>query len=164
MSTEMRSSTHSSCSSSVCQPGTLVSRGLDAIYQQNLSKYTRGSSRILHWKRRWAPIIRDTSNTTPIPEHFRVKLVQAIKEVHSELLEPPQNVKNNPNWVKGWIPTVKRDIDWEGVLKAGRSKLGSTVGGSAVPQVRPTRCAPAPLFRPHPFRSCRLWSRHRPCV
>ena len=75
-----------------------------------------------------------------IPEHFRAKLVQAIKEVHSELLEPPQKVKNNPNWLKGWIPTVKRDIDWEGVLKAGGSKLGTMVGGSAVP--RPSACEP----------------------
>ena len=64
--------------------------------------------------------------------------MQAIKEVHSELLEPPQKVKNNPNWLKGWIPTVKRDIDWEGVLKAGGSKLGTMVGGSAVP--RPKAC------------------------
>ena len=73
-----------------------------------------------------------------IPEHFRAKLVQAIKEVHSELLEPPPKVKDNPNRLKGWIPTVKRDIDWEGVLKAGGSKLGTMVGGSAVP--RPKAC------------------------
>ena len=76
-----------------------------------------------------------------IPEHFRVKLVQAIKDVHSELLEPPQQVKKNPNWLKGWIPTVKRDIDWDGVLKAGGSKLGTTVGGTAVP--RPKACEPS---------------------
>lgn len=76
-----------------------------------------------------------------IPEHFRAKLVQTIKEVHSELLEPPQKVKNNPNWLKIWIPTVKRDIDWEGVLKAGGSKLGTMVGGSVVP--RPKACEPS---------------------
>jgi len=58
--------------------------------------------------------------------------VQAIKEVHSEMLEPPEKVKNNPKWLKSWIPTVKRDIDWEGVLKAGGSKLGTIVGGAAV--------------------------------
>ena len=76
-----------------------------------------------------------------IPKHFRAKFVQAIREVHSELLEPPQKVKNNPNWLKGWIPSVKRDIDWEGVLKAGGSKLGTIVGGSAVP--RPKACEPS---------------------
>ena len=76
-----------------------------------------------------------------IPEHFRAKLVQAIKEVHSELLEPPEKVKNNPNRLKDWIPTVKRNIDWEGVLKAGGSKLGTMVGGSAVP--RPNACEPS---------------------
>jgi hypothetical protein len=72
-----------------------------------------------------------------IPEHFRAKLVQAIKEVHSELLEPPEKVKNNPNWLKGWIPTVKRDIDWEGVLKARGSKLGTLVRGSAASTCEP---------------------------
>jgi hypothetical protein len=66
-----------------------------------------------------------------IPEHFREKLVQAIKEVHSELLEPPQKVKNNPNWLKDWIPMVKRNIDWEGVSKVG---VGPIVGASTVPQ------------------------------
>jgi len=76
-----------------------------------------------------------------IPEHFKAKLVQTIKEVHSELLEPPQNVKNNSNRVKPWIPPVKRDIDWEGVLKAGGSKLGTIVGGAAVP--RPKTCEPS---------------------
>lgn len=76
-----------------------------------------------------------------LPENFRAKLVQAIKEVHSELLEPPQRVKNNPKWLESWIPTVKRDIDWEGVLKAGGSKLGTMVGGSAVP--RPKACEPS---------------------
>ena len=67
-----------------------------------------------------------------IPDHFRAKLVQAIKEVHSELLEPPQKVKNNPNWVNDWIPMVKRNINWEGILKAGGSK--PIVGGSDVPR------------------------------
>lgn len=66
-----------------------------------------------------------------MPEHFRERLVQTIREVHSELLEPPEKVKNNPNWLKSWIPTVKRDIDWEGVLKAG----GGTISeDAAVPK------------------------------
>lgn len=73
-----------------------------------------------------------------IPEHFKAKLVQAIREVHSELLEPPQKVKNNPSWLKTWIPTVKRDIDWEGVLKAGGSKSGTIVGGPAAPRPNAT--------------------------
>ncbi|KAF8167611.1 hypothetical protein B0H34DRAFT_23959 [Crassisporium funariophilum] len=69
-----------------------------------------------------------------IPEHFRARLVEVIKQVHAELLEPPEKVKNNPNWLKNWVPIVKREIDWEGVLKAGGSKLGSVVGGPAVPR------------------------------
>ncbi|KAF8973507.1 hypothetical protein BDZ97DRAFT_1911995 [Flammula alnicola] len=69
-----------------------------------------------------------------IPEHFRAMLVQVIKEVHAEMLEPPEKVKNNPNWLKNWIPQVKRDIDWEGVMQAKGSKVGLAVGGATVPK------------------------------
>ncbi|CAA7265899.1 unnamed protein product [Cyclocybe aegerita] len=69
-----------------------------------------------------------------IPEHFRSKLVQVIKEVHEELLEPPERVKSHPDRLKNWIPPVKRVIDWDGVLQAKGSKVGLTVGGAAVPR------------------------------
>ena len=69
-----------------------------------------------------------------IPEHFRAKLIQVIKEVHAELLEPPEKVKNNPNWLKNWVPPVKKDINWENVLKAKGSKVGLAVGGATAPK------------------------------
>ncbi|KAJ3503451.1 hypothetical protein NLJ89_g8424 [Agrocybe chaxingu] len=69
-----------------------------------------------------------------IPEHFRSKLVQVIKEVHEELLEPPERVKSHPDRLKNWIPPVKRVIDWDGVLQAKGSKVGLAVGGAAAPR------------------------------
>lgn len=69
-----------------------------------------------------------------IPEHFRAKLVEVIKEVHQELLEPPEKVANNPNWLKNWVPPVKREIDWDGVIQAKGSKVGVAVGGAAAPR------------------------------
>lgn len=71
-----------------------------------------------------------------LPETFRERLVEAIKEVHAELLQPPEKVANNPERLKAWIPPVKREIDWNGVLSAGGGQVGIVVGGAAVP--RPT--------------------------
>uniref|UniRef100_A0A8H8CQF2 Guanine nucleotide-binding protein-like 1 n=1 Tax=Psilocybe cubensis TaxID=181762 RepID=A0A8H8CQF2_PSICU len=69
-----------------------------------------------------------------IPEHFRAKLVRMIKEVHQELLEPPEKVANNPDRLKTWFPPVKREIDWDAVMQAKGSKVGVAVGGAAAPR------------------------------
>ncbi|KDR85475.1 hypothetical protein GALMADRAFT_52603 [Galerina marginata CBS 339.88] len=69
-----------------------------------------------------------------IPDHFRANLVQIIKEVHAELLEPPQKVASNPDRLKKWIPPVKRDIDWYGIMQAKGAKVGLAVGGAAAPR------------------------------
>ncbi|KAF9486315.1 P-loop containing nucleoside triphosphate hydrolase protein [Pholiota conissans] len=69
-----------------------------------------------------------------IPDHFRSQLVNVIKEVHAELLEPPEKVKSNSDRLKHWIPPVKREIDWESVMQAKGSKVGLAVGGAAVPR------------------------------
>jgi hypothetical protein len=71
-----------------------------------------------------------------LPESFRERLVQAIKEVHSEMMEPPERIKGNEEKMKRWKPTVKQDIDWEGVIKAGGGKVGSIVGGATAPKPR----------------------------
>lgn len=69
-----------------------------------------------------------------IPHHFRQKLIDAIKKVHAEMLEPPERVKSNPSWFKKWVPPVKRNVDWDGLLNATGAKVGAVVGGPAVPQ------------------------------
>lgn len=63
-----------------------------------------------------------------IPESFRGRLVQAIKEVHSEIVEPPEKIKGDEEKMKKWRPKVKTHIDWEGVLNAAGGKVGSAVG------------------------------------
>lgn len=67
-----------------------------------------------------------------IPDNFRERLIQAIREIHAEMLEPPEKVKNNPVWLNKWVPPVKQDIAWTGVLNAQGTKVGSAVGGVAV--------------------------------
>ena len=69
-----------------------------------------------------------------LPASFRETLVNAIKEVHAELMEPPEDVKQNPERLKNWFPPVKREIDWESVLSPKDEKVGLSVGGAAVPR------------------------------
>ncbi|KAG5635100.1 hypothetical protein H0H81_012442 [Sphagnurus paluster] len=68
-----------------------------------------------------------------LPQSFRERLVVAIREAHAEMLLPPEKIRDNPDRLKYWKPSVKCDIDWEGVLNARSSKVGTTVGGSAIP-------------------------------
>jgi len=69
-----------------------------------------------------------------IPEPFREKLVNAIKEVHAELLDPPERIKKDPERLKNWVPPVKRGIDWDAVLHAKGDRVGLSVGGAAIPR------------------------------
>ncbi|KAF7339335.1 Guanine nucleotide-binding protein-like 1 [Mycena sanguinolenta] len=68
-----------------------------------------------------------------IPESFRRRLVEAIKEEHAAMLEPPEKVKANPAWLEKWKPRTKRDIDWERVMAAEGDKVGTVTGGPAAP-------------------------------
>jgi hypothetical protein len=68
-----------------------------------------------------------------LPTIFRERLVEAIKDVHAGMLEPPEKVKANMRWLQQWKPSVKRDIDWAGVLNAGGSEVGTIIGGPAHP-------------------------------
>lgn len=69
-----------------------------------------------------------------IPENFRVKLIEAIKKVHAELLEPPEEVKERPERLKNWVPPVKPEVDWDAVISAKGDRVGLAVGGPAVPR------------------------------
>lgn len=70
-----------------------------------------------------------------LPQNFRERMVQALKEVHEELLQPPPRIKDDEEKLKKWKPYVKREVDWEGVLNAHGGKVGSVVGGPAAPRV-----------------------------
>jgi hypothetical protein len=69
-----------------------------------------------------------------LPVGFRQTLVDAVREVYNELLEPPERVKTNEERLRNWKPPVKRDVDWEAVLTAGGGQVGSVVGGATVPR------------------------------
>ncbi|KAF7784104.1 hypothetical protein Agabi119p4_269 [Agaricus bisporus var. burnettii] len=56
-----------------------------------------------------------------LPETFRRRLIDVVKAVHSEMIKPPANVAQNPDWLEKWVPPVKRDIDWSDALNVAGS-------------------------------------------
>jgi hypothetical protein len=69
-----------------------------------------------------------------IPQTFRCRLVDAIRCVHEQLLEPPDKVKSNPSLLEKWKPKIRTNIDWDSVLNAHGDKVGSAVGGVMAPR------------------------------
>ena len=69
-----------------------------------------------------------------LPHTFRERLVEALREVHQELLRPPQSVQGHEAEMKHWKPTVKADVDWTAVLSASGDKVGQAVGGAVAPR------------------------------
>ena len=41
----------------------------------------------------------------------------AIRDLHSKMIQPPEKVKTNPAWMKGWKPSVPTHINWEAALQ-----------------------------------------------
>ncbi|GJE85788.1 P-loop containing nucleoside triphosphate hydrolase protein [Phanerochaete sordida] len=68
-----------------------------------------------------------------LPSAFRAMLVDALREAHAELLEPPERLRDAPEKLAAWRPPVRRDVDWDAVLHARGDKVGTAVGGVAVP-------------------------------
>ncbi|KAH9178790.1 P-loop containing nucleoside triphosphate hydrolase protein [Lactarius sanguifluus] len=51
-----------------------------------------------------------------IPRTFKERLVTALKEAHHEMLQPPERIKDDPEKMSGWRPSVKVEVDWDVVL------------------------------------------------
>ncbi|KAJ3725581.1 GTPase [Lentinula guzmanii] len=51
-----------------------------------------------------------------IPQIFRQQLLNAIRELHTEMLQPPEKIVGDPEKLKHWKPPVKQDIDWSAAL------------------------------------------------
>lgn len=69
-----------------------------------------------------------------LPLPFRERLVNVMRQVHEEMLIPPERVRSDEAKLKRWNPPVKREIDWNGLLHAHGKKVGSIVGGAAMPK------------------------------
>ncbi|KAH8997370.1 P-loop containing nucleoside triphosphate hydrolase protein [Lactarius akahatsu] len=48
-----------------------------------------------------------------IPRTFKEQLVTALKEAHHEMLQPPERIKDDPEKMSGWRPSVKVEVDWD---------------------------------------------------
>ena len=63
-----------------------------------------------------------------LPSAFREALVDALREAHAELLQPPEEVRADARRLAKWKPRVKASVDWDAVLKAQGGKVGTAVG------------------------------------
>ena len=63
-----------------------------------------------------------------LPSAFRAALVDALREAHAELLQPPEEVRADARRLAKWKPRVKASVDWDAVLKAQGGKVGTAVG------------------------------------
>jgi hypothetical protein len=57
-----------------------------------------------------------------------------MRQVHEEMLIPPERLRSDEAKLNRWNPPVKREIDWDGVLHAHGKKVGSVVGGATIPK------------------------------
>ena len=83
-----------------------------------------------------------------LPHTFRERLVQALREVHQELLQPPETVRGDEMKLKRWKPSVKAEVDWGAVLSAHGDKVGQPIGGPVAP--RPSALDPTAEDRGSP--------------
>lgn len=67
-----------------------------------------------------------------IPRVFRQNLIEAIKQVHTELATPSERIQSDPERLRNWIPPVKQTIDWDALLEA----RGDLVGLHVNPKVK----------------------------
>ena len=72
-----------------------------------------------------------------LPSAFRQTLVDALRDTHAELLQPPPAVRDNPDRLANWKPRIKAEVDWDAVLKAHGGQVGHAVGGAAAPKPSP---------------------------
>jgi hypothetical protein len=50
--------------------------------------------------------------------------VDALKDVHAEMLEPPDRIRDDPAKLRNWKPALRTTVDWEGLRKADGSQVG----------------------------------------
>ncbi|KAF9225464.1 P-loop containing nucleoside triphosphate hydrolase protein [Gyrodon lividus] len=78
-----------------------------------------------------------------LPGTFRETLVGTLREVHAQMLQPPEWItaprageseRERAQRVGQWRPRIRREVDWEGVLRARGRMVGKAIGGAAVPR------------------------------
>ncbi|KAF5388525.1 hypothetical protein D9757_004670 [Collybiopsis confluens] len=62
-----------------------------------------------------------------LPQSFREQLVAAIRELHEEMLEPPEKFKANSKSPANWKPPVRREIDWSAAMSSQAPGIAGTV-------------------------------------
>ncbi|KAF7971395.1 hypothetical protein HWV62_21232 [Athelia sp. TMB] len=69
-----------------------------------------------------------------LQQSFKERLVKAIREVHAEVMVPPETIGNDAEKVAQWKSPVKQEIDWERVVNGGGEQMDTAADGAAVPK------------------------------
>jgi len=46
------------------------------------------------------------------------ELLGAIRNAHKRLLQPPESLRDQPDKLSAWTPTVRQGVDWESLLRS----------------------------------------------
>ncbi|KZT30803.1 P-loop containing nucleoside triphosphate hydrolase protein [Neolentinus lepideus HHB14362 ss-1] len=66
-----------------------------------------------------------------LPQIFRKRLVDVLNAVHEELCQPPEKIRDDPDKLAKWKPSVRRIVDWNAALqgvKGGPHKHTEDIG------------------------------------
>jgi hypothetical protein len=82
----------------------------------------------------YAPLSTGKHSREPhLPRPFRASLVNTLREIHEEMLQPPERVRLDPVKLARWKPSIKPVVDWEAVMNASGGHVGKAVGGAIAP-------------------------------
>jgi ribosome biogenesis GTPase A len=60
----------------------------------------------------------DTGRHRPdIPVQSLAELLGAIQNAHQRLLQPPESLRENPEKLQTWTPSVRKEVDWNALLR-----------------------------------------------
>ena len=60
--------------------------------------------------------------------------VEAVKEVHAEMLKPREKVLESEQKLAKWRPPVKRNVNWERLLRSSEEP-GTALDGAPAPDI-----------------------------
>ena len=62
-----------------------------------------------------------------LPDPLRYTLMEALKEIHQKMLEPPERIRGDQENVRRWRPSIPHVVDWDKLLNVGTAPTGNIV-------------------------------------
>lgn len=58
------------------------------------------------------------------------ELLGAIRNAHQRLLQPPESLRENPEKLLKWTPTVRKDVHWESLKQRDSTDIADDDGAA----------------------------------